>query len=255
MPLLTTIRPRLTPQPTLLWHLETLQQICSLPSLRQRISACRHVHSGGCRDFHHRTGRRQHPGLDSSSLHGLGIRGRRHLQRPHRIALCSHSPEPGAARDRPDNYGIAEYDVIVLTNGGLTTPQPIQLSAATPGLAASPDSTLIAQHSVGSLVSPTAPAVAGEYLVAYLAGLGDTTVPVASGAPSPPSPLAMPSNTVVLTINGALSPIYFAGLTPGMVGLYQINFQVPAGLPAGSITIVVSQNGQASNQTVLLYQP
>jgi uncharacterized protein (TIGR03437 family) len=149
-----------------------------------------------------------------------------------------------------------QYQVIVLANGALTTPQPIQLSAATPGLAAGPDSTLIAQHSTdGSLVSQMSPARAGEYLVAYLAGLGDTTVPVASGAASPSSPLAQPSNTPVLTINGAQSPIYFAGLTPGLVGLYQINFQVPAGLPAGNITIVVSQNGQVSNQTVLPYQP
>ncbi len=149
-----------------------------------------------------------------------------------------------------------QYQVIISANGALTTPQPIQLSAATPGLAAGPDGTLIAQHSVdGSLVSQNSPARGGEYLVAYLAGLGDTTVPVPSGAPSPSSPLAQPSNMPTLTINGAQSPIYFAGLTPGLVGLYQINFQVPAGLPAGNITIAVSQNGQPSNQTTLPYQP
>ncbi len=37
----------------------------------------------------------------------------------------------------------------------------------------------------------------------------------------------------VLNINGAQYPLLFAGLTPGLVGLYQIDFQVPAGLPAG----------------------
>jgi len=148
-----------------------------------------------------------------------------------------------------------QYEVIVSANGALTTPQPIQLSAATPGLAAFSDGTLIAQHSNGTLVSQTAPAMAGEYLVAYLAGLGDTTVPVPSGTASPSSPLAEPSAAPVLTINGAQSPILFAGLTPGLVGLYQLNFQVPAGLPAGNITIVVSQNGQSSNQTFLPYQP
>jgi uncharacterized protein (TIGR03437 family) len=149
-----------------------------------------------------------------------------------------------------------QYEVIVSANGALTTPQPIQLSPATPGLATFPNSTtLIAQHSDGSLVSEASPATAGEYLVAYLAGLGQTTVPVASGTASPTSPLAVPSATPVLTINGAQFPILFAGLTPGLVGLYQLNFQVPAGLPAGNITIVVSQNGQPSNQTVLPYQP
>ena len=97
--------------------------------------------------------------------------------------------------------------------------------------------------------------MAGEYLVAYLAGLGDTNVPVASGAASPSSPLAQPSATPALTIDKTQYPILFAGLTPGLVGLYQMNFQVPTGLPAGDITIVVTQNGQSSNQTVLPYQP
>ncbi len=149
----------------------------------------------------------------------------------------------------------SQYDVIVSANGALTNSQPIQLSAATPGLAAFSDGTLIAQHSDGSLVSRSSPAMAGEYLVAYLAGLGDTNVPVASGAASPSSPLAQPSATPALTIDKTQYPILFAGLTPGLVGLYQMNFQVPAGLPAGNITIVVSQNGQPSNQTVLPYQP
>jgi uncharacterized protein (TIGR03437 family) len=148
-----------------------------------------------------------------------------------------------------------QYDVLVSANGALTNSQPIQLSAATPGLAAFANGTLIAQHSDGSLVSQTSPAMGGEYLVAYLAGLGDTTVPVVSGAASPSSPLAMPVDAPVLTISGAQYPILFAGLTPGLVGLYQMNFQVPTGLPAGDITITVSQNGQSSNQTVLQYQP
>jgi uncharacterized protein (TIGR03437 family) len=149
-----------------------------------------------------------------------------------------------------------QYQVIVSANGALTTPDSIQLSPATPGLAAFADGTLIAQHNAdGSLVSQTSPAQAGEYLVAYLAGMGDTNVPVPSGMASPSNPLAQPEDAAVLTINGTQYPLLFAGLTPGLVGLYQIDFQVPAALPAGNITIVVSQNGQSSNQTVLPYQP
>jgi len=149
-----------------------------------------------------------------------------------------------------------QYQVIVSANGALTTPDTIQLSSAAPGLAAFADGTLIAQDAVtGSLVSQTSPAKAGEYLVAYLAGMGDTNVTVPSGTASPSSPLASPADVPVLTINGTQYPILFAGLTPGLVGLYQLNFQAPPGLPAGDITIVVSQDGQPSNQTVLPYQP
>ncbi len=148
-----------------------------------------------------------------------------------------------------------QYQVLISANGALTTPDVVQLSAATPGLAAFADSTLIAQHGDGTLVSATAPAKPGEYLVAYLAGMGETTATPVSGTASPGSPLALPSLPPVLTLNGAVYPIAFAGLTPGLVGLYQMNFQVPAGLPAGNLTLVVNQNGALSNQTVLPYAP
>jgi hypothetical protein len=148
-----------------------------------------------------------------------------------------------------------QYQVLISANGALTTPDTVQLSAATPGLAAFADSTLIAQHGDGTLVSATAPAKPGEYLVAYLAGMGGTNATPASGAASPGNPLALPSLPPVLTLNGAVYPIAFAGLTPGLVGLYQMNFQVPAGLPAGNLAMVVNQNGALSNQTVLPYAP
>jgi len=148
-----------------------------------------------------------------------------------------------------------QYQVIVSANGALTTPDPIQRVGATPGFAAFADGTLIAQHGDGTLVSQTSPARGGENLVAYLAGMGSTNVPVTSGAASPASPLAMPNDSPVLTINGNQSPIALAGMTPGLVGLYQMNFQVPAGLPAGDLTVLVTQSGQSSNQTILPYQP
>ncbi len=85
--------------------------------------------------------------------------------------------------------------------------------------------------------------------------MGGTNATPDSGAASPASPLALPTLAPTLTMNGAAYPIAFAGLTPGLVGLYQMNFQVPAGLPAGNLALVVTQSGQVSNQTVLPYQP
>jgi uncharacterized protein (TIGR03437 family) len=45
--------------------------------------------------------------------------------------------------------------------------------------------------------------------------------------------------------------VQFAGLTPGLVGLYQINFQIPATLATGSYNLVITQNGVVSNSTLL----
>ncbi len=148
------------------------------------------------------------------------------------------------------------YQVIVQANGAVTSPDTIQLQPAVPGLAAFADGTLIAQHPDGSLVSLAAPAKAGEYLVAYLAGLGDTDHTVVTGDASPSSPLARPVVQLSLNVGTAANvPVEFAGLTPGLVGLYQMNFQVPSGLTAGNLNVTVTQGGQTSNPVILPYTP
>ena len=106
----------------------------------------------------------------------------------------------------------------------------------------------IVTHANGELVSATNPAKAGEQLVMYAVGLGATTPSVQTGKGSP-SPAASAGSFVLnfdYRVNARPSPgsallgssparPVFVGLTPGFVGLYQINFIVPpapAGLPA-----------------------
>jgi uncharacterized protein (TIGR03437 family) len=143
------------------------------------------------------------------------------------------------------------YQVLVSANGALTTPNAIQLTVAAPGIAAFVSGEIIAQHLDGTLVSETSPAVPGEFIVFYMAGLGQTTNPVATGAASPGTNLATPLVMPTLTLGGENVPILFAGLTPGLVGLYQVNFQVPSDAANGDLQLVVSQGGMKSNSTVL----
>jgi uncharacterized protein (TIGR03437 family) len=144
-----------------------------------------------------------------------------------------------------------QYEVIVETAGAFSTPGSIQVIAAAPGIAAFPNGMIIAQHADYSLVTTASPAIPGEYIVIYLAGMGLTNVPVADGAPSPSIPLASPLIAPTLTLNGVVVPSSFAGLTPTFVGLYQMNLQVPLSTPNGNVTLVVSQSGVASNSTIL----
>jgi uncharacterized protein (TIGR03437 family) len=55
---------------------------------------------------------------------------------------------------------------------------------------------------------------------------------------------------VTATINGTMADIAFAGLTPQFIGLTQVNLKVPM-LPAGTYSLVVSVNGQASNSAMV----
>ncbi len=149
----------------------------------------------------------------------------------------------------------SQYQVIASANGALTTPVTIQLAPVTPGLAAYASGALIAQHaSDGTLITATSPAQPGEYVVAYLAGMGATTVPVQTGVGSPSSPLAYAAVSPTLTLNGVTVPVAFAGLTPGLVGLYQIDFQIPPGTPGGTLTLVLTQDTFGSNTTTIPVQ-
>lgn len=146
----------------------------------------------------------------------------------------------------------SQYQIIVDVNGSLSTPLPIQLGVVAPSLA-NLSGAALAEHLDGTLVTATSPAQPSEYIVLYLSGLGATTNPVPSGAitPSNPNTLSIPLVTPTLTLNGANIPIAFVGLTPTAVGLYQIDFQMPASIAAGNLPLLVMQGGTVTN-TVLL---
>jgi uncharacterized protein (TIGR03437 family) len=57
--------------------------------------------------------------------------------------------------------------------------------------------------------------------------------------------------TPTVTVDSQPSNVYFAGLSPGFVGLYQIDFQVPPGAKSGEDVVTVTQNGVAANPTLL----
>lgn len=80
----------------------------------------------------------------------------------------------------------------------------------------------------------------------YLTGIGATTVSVGPGAPSPVDPLALAVNVATLQIGDSQAHVLLTGLTPGFVGLAQINFQVPE-LAAGDYPLTVNIDAVRSN--------
>jgi uncharacterized protein (TIGR03437 family) len=121
-----------------------------------------------------------------------------------------------------------------------------------PGVAAFGDGTLIAQHANYVLVDTNHPAVPGETLIIYLDGMGATNpaVPTDGIAPSV-EPLARLVTPVTVTVGNETATIVYAGLTPGGIGLYQIDFTVPQDLKTSTPTVVVKQNGVTANSTTL----
>jgi uncharacterized protein (TIGR03437 family) len=117
---------------------------------------------------------------------------------------------------------------------GVTGPEiTIQLIDAAPALFAFAGY-VIAAHADGTLLTPDAPANAGDAVVIYATGLGKTLPNPAPGViPLTPDRVAAAS-TLNVYLNGvAINPsfIFYAGVTPYCAGLYQINLFLPGDAP------------------------
>jgi uncharacterized protein (TIGR03437 family) len=107
---------------------------------------------------------------------------------------------------------------------------------------------LAVTHTDGqSYVTSGNPAAANETIVVYATGLGPVTGGMVDGQLALASPLQRTTQTPAVTIGGVGATPSFAGLTPGYLGLYQINVPVPANLPAGAQNQLVVTIGGASS--------
>ena len=99
-----------------------------------------------------------------------------------------------------------------------------------------------------AVADPAAPVTAGDVLAIFCTGLGAVDQTIADGAAAPGAPLANTLTTPVVTIGGQTATVTFAGLSPGFVGLYQIDASVPGGVTPGSaVPVVVSIAGETSS--------
>lgn len=88
----------------------------------------------------------------------------------------------------------------------------------------------ITTHADGTLLTDTSPGQPGEIVVVYATGLGATD-PNADAWEIPQAAAPIDSlSSLAVSLNGAVLPSYlikYAGITPGCVGLYQLNLQLP----------------------------
>jgi uncharacterized protein (TIGR03437 family) len=78
------------------------------------------------------------------------------------------------------------------------------------------------------------PASAGEVLESYGVGLGAVNPAVADGATAPSNPPATVLAAPQVKIGNQIAKVTFAGLAPGLIGIYQVNVIVPSGLKPGA---------------------
>ena len=149
-------------------------------------------------------------------------------------------------RDRVNFYVPADTPVgdgVVTVNAasGLQVSAKINLVAAQPGIFSG-----AVVHS-GTLVSAlTTPVAVGEFIEIYCTGLGATRT-TSNG-------LSVTTVTPAVYLGAtAVTPSY-SGLAPGFPGLYQVNAQIPAGLPSGTLPLVITIGNAYSNEVKIAVQ-
>ncbi len=108
-----------------------------------------------------------------------------------------------------------------------------------------------------SLNFSTRAAGRGSVIQIFATGAGATTPPLLAGEPAPASgtPLVLTQVQPTVTIGGRPARVLFSGMSPGYVGLWQINAEVPMdAAPGPAVPLVVTAVGVQSNTVTIAVQ-
>jgi len=154
--------------------------------------------------------------------------------------------------------GQSTAQVVVQYNGVASAPVTVSVTNTLPGLFsanASGQGQGAIQNADFSLNSSTHPAAAGSIIVLWVSGLGALNPAAANGSIIPATNTPTLRFAPTVTIGGKTAQIAYAGPGPlSVAGLYEINCTVPAGLPSGPSSVVITSDGRQSqaNLTVAI---
>ena len=150
----------------------------------------------------------------------------------------------------PYNRIAGPVTLAVARQGSAGPTTTIVLAETAPALFSSTPGMLLATHADGSFIARDSPAAASEVIIIYALGLGRTD-PDLVGAQIPTRATSIQHlDTLRVLLNGVPADprlVYYAGVTPGFAGLYQINLQLPADMPSSpEIRVAIGSQISAS---------
>ena len=157
----------------------------------------------------------------------------------------------------PFETGVGSQQLVVTTAAGASTAMNITVAAAAPSLFVVDPSTglsAILNNSNFSLVTPTNPVKAGDIVLIYSTGLGQTVPPaLTTGVLAPATGSLLNTVAVSVTFGSQNGIVIYSIASPGFAGLYQTAVTVPMGV-SGSVPVVMRVGATASNQVNLAVQ-
>ena len=147
--------------------------------------------------------------------------------------------------------GQGTASVVVSRGGQASAAFTVPVLDVQPAVYTSDGTQAVVVHNADyTLATATRPLQPGEFAFLYATGLGRVANQPPTGAAAPVTPpLAAAMGAVNVSLAGLVCEVQYAGLAPGLVGVYQVNFRVPANAPGGSGDLVVTA-GAASSPTV-----
>jgi uncharacterized protein (TIGR03437 family) len=163
----------------------------------------------------------------------------------------------------PSGVGLGAQDVLVTTAAGTSNPQTVAVNQIQPGLLAPPTLKIGGKQYTEALFTDGAsfvlPAGAMPSGIARAARPGDTIIlyGVGFGAVTPDpgtGNIVQSDNRLIFPFQaffgGVPAAVSYAGLAPGMIGLYQFNVVVPNTVPGDAVPLTFSV-GLTGGQQVL----
>jgi uncharacterized protein (TIGR03437 family) len=157
-------------------------------------------------------------------------------------------------------YGLpvnTSLSLIVLRDNIPSVSSQLTLGAAAPGIftinQTGTGQGAIFNGATNILADANAPVSVGDVITIYCTGLGEVNNEPNSGAPAPGTPnLATTIIPPSVTVGGVTANLPYSGLTPGSIGLYQINALIPDGVaPGNAVPVVISASGIDSNTATI----
>ena len=139
--------------------------------------------------------------------------------------------------------------LVVGNAGGPIASYTVNITEAAPAIFFSPVAAILKNVDF-SLVSTANPAKAGDVVLVYCTGMGQTTPALFTGMAPAPGVLARTS-AAAATIGGKAATVVYSIASPGFAGLYQVAVSVPAGV-TGSVPLVLQQGSATSNTVTLI---
>jgi uncharacterized protein (TIGR03437 family) len=152
----------------------------------------------------------------------------------------------------PTDGSFAE--VQVTNNGVQSNTVELYTSPTAPGIFSQSQSgtgtgAILRQNS--TVVSSGNPAIKGETIQIFLTGLGVVSPTSPAGAAGPSDPLSKVTGNLQVFIDGYEATPSYAGLAPGLAGLYQINVVVPATVSSGDVYVDIATDDAYHTQVTL----